>query len=133
MEKALESRCNLAFNVKKQMKAHGITSQRHLSRLSGISPPQIKLILDANVGASIDAIQALAEAFGLKSSRMLVEPEMLNIADESTPEGALAREVLGFFAYTTDEGRRLIYEIARLQPKAPHVAEDPQQNNIISH
>ncbi|MDC0069350.1 helix-turn-helix transcriptional regulator [Gammaproteobacteria bacterium] len=58
-------------NLKKIMAARGLSANR-LSQISSVSQVMISYILKSSRGASLDSVQAIADALGLPAYMMLV-------------------------------------------------------------
>lgn len=69
-----------------------------IARLSGISPPQISLILSDKSGFSRQSLEAIAGAFGMSFVQMIAEGSGLNVVTPANAKDYIAvciRELLG--------------------------------------
>jgi len=100
-------------NLKTLMRLAEVDNPNQFANLTDkITVDQVRNIMNAKSGASVDAIQHLADALGVTPSLLLMSEEVRTTLDSDTADVADLDSLFRDFVRASQKGRKLILDVA---------------------
>lgn len=113
-------RDQVARNIQVAMRIAGLENPNQLGVLmeDQLSLQQIRNILNAKSGASVDTLKFLSEALNIWPPFLVASDQVTNVVASGSASPAEITRLLYLFCGTTDEGRKILLDTAEILPQS---------------